>query len=189
MSYAQRLQQGPPRELELEYALCAIGLPLARISLTQFRDAIAGRDCGDHRDDRRTERAAGVTYSAVRTVRDTLSPILFCVNRGSAANSIIKANAEMSVNGLTAGRSDIFRHFSGTGYVSMSKRVASDRWQYSSTGTPYFNSRAASVACRRASLTTPFAHNIGVTRGSNAERSRNSHAPHHSGTARLKADT
>jgi flavin reductase (DIM6/NTAB) family NADH-FMN oxidoreductase RutF len=115
MSYAQRLQQGPPRELQRKDALFSIGIPWTDISPIQFPEALSRAAIAvtivatDGPGGR-----AGVTYSAVSTVCNTPPPIRFCVNRGSAANSVITAIAGLSVNRLTAGRSDIsplfFRH-------------------------------------------------------------------------------
>jgi hypothetical protein len=194
VSYAQRLRQSPPHELEREYALFSVGLPLTGISPTRFHEALSRAAIAVTivETDGPSERA-GVTCSAISTVCDTPPPILFCVNRVSAVNSVIKASAVPSVSRLTAARLDISGLFSGTDQVSMSERVASNRWQYSSTGTPYFNARAARVAGRRASLPMSgcgrlFRTTSASMRGSNANRSRTLHAPHHSGTARLKAD-
>lgn len=194
MSYAQRQRQSRPRELEREYALFSVGLPLTGISPTRFREALSrAAIAATIAETDGPSGRAGVTYSAISTVCDTPPPILFCVNSVSAVNSVIEVSAVPSVNRLPAGRVNISRHFSGTGQVSMSERVASNCWQYSPTGTPYFNARAARVAGGRASLPMSgcggiFHTTSASTRGSNAKRSRTLHAPHHSGTARLKAD-
>jgi hypothetical protein len=74
VSYAQRLRQSPPRELEREYALFFVGLPLTGISPTRFhealsRAAIAVTIVGDRRTERARRRHMlghqyGLRYSA-----------------------------------------------------------------------------------------------------------------------------
>src|SRR5260370_15340621 len=110
VSYAQRLRQSPPRELEREYALFSVGLPLTGMSPTRFHEALsrAAIAVTTVETDGPSERA-GVTCSAISTVCDTPPPILFCVNRVSAVNSVIKASAVPSASRLTAGRLDISR--------------------------------------------------------------------------------
>ncbi|WP_188130832.1 flavin reductase [Paraburkholderia panacisoli] len=167
MSFAQRLRHSPPRELEREYALVSVGLPVTSISPTRFCEALSRATIAvtTVKTDG-PSRHAGVTYSAISTVCDTPPPILLCVNRVSAANSVIKTSAVPSINRLIAGWLDISRLFSGTGQVSMSERVASNRWRYSPTGTPYFNARSQSSWQERIAtderMRTPFPHNIGV---------------------------
>ena len=80
---------------------------------------------------------AGVTCSAVCSVCDTPATILFCVNRGSAANSVLKANGFVSVNWLNSQQADVSQLFAGIGHVPMQNRFEDERWQTSAHGVPY----------------------------------------------------
>jgi hypothetical protein len=83
MSRAQRLQQGPPRELKHERALFPIGLSPTQFCESLSRTAIAITIIETDRPSGR----AGVTYSTVSTACDTLPRPLLRLKRASAASN------------------------------------------------------------------------------------------------------
>ena len=113
---------------------------------------------------------AGVTCSAVCSVSDAPPTILFCVNRRSAANSVIKANGLLSVNWLHALQTDVSQVFSGIGQIPMSERFNDERWQPSEHGIPYRTDALVSVDCRIASAMEIGTHSVFVARVLNARK-------------------
>ena len=118
---------------------------------------------------------AGVTCSAVCSVCDTPPTILFCVNRRSASNHVIKGNALVSVNWLNARQAEVSRVFAGVGKVPMEERFDDERWQTSPNGVPYRTDALVTFDCRIASVTEIgthsvfLAHVLGATRANGAE--------------------
>jgi flavin reductase len=113
---------------------------------------------------------AGVTCSAVCSVSDAPPTILFCVNRRSAANSVIKTNGVLSVNWLHAQQSDVSQLFSGAGQVPMHERFNDARWQSSGQGIPYRTDALISLDCHIASALEIGTHSVFVARVLNARR-------------------
>ncbi|MEM5327752.1 flavin reductase [Paraburkholderia sp. JHI2823] len=103
---------------------------------------------------------AGVTCSAVCSVSDAPPTILFCVNRRSAANSIIKANGLLSVNWLHALQTEVSQLFAGAGQIPMSERFSDERWQLSEHGIPYRADAIVSLDCRFTSATEVGTHSV-----------------------------
>ncbi|BCZ81308.1 FMN reductase (NADH) RutF [Paraburkholderia terrae] len=113
---------------------------------------------------------AGVTCSAVCSVSDTPPTILFCVNRRSAANSVIRTNGLLSVNWLHAQQTGISQLFSGVGQVPMRERFNDARWQASAHGVPYRTDALIALDCRIASAMEIGTHSVFVARVLNARR-------------------
>jgi flavin reductase len=113
---------------------------------------------------------AGVTCSAVCSVSDAPPTILFCVNRRSAANSVIKSNGLLSVNWLNAHQMDVSQLFSGVGHVPMLERFSDARWQPSVNGIPYRTDALVTLDCRMASATEIGTHSVFVARVLHARR-------------------
>jgi flavin reductase (NADH)/flavin reductase/chlorophenol-4-monooxygenase component 1 len=135
------------------------------ISAGQFRDALAyaatavtvlatGGAAG----------MAGVTCSAVCSVCDTPPTILFCVNRSSAANSLIKQNGLVSVNWLNSRQKDVSQLFAGVGKVPMQERFGSERWQTSPLGVPYCTDALVTFECQISSVTEIGTHSVFLAR-------------------------
>jgi flavin reductase (NADH)/flavin reductase/chlorophenol-4-monooxygenase component 1 len=91
--------------------------------------------------------AAGFTCSAVCAVADDPPTLLVCVNRKSAANSVIKANGVLCVNSLRADQVGLSQLFSGVGRVPMSERFAGDGWNVLVTGAPYREESLVALDC------------------------------------------
>jgi flavin reductase (NADH)/flavin reductase/chlorophenol-4-monooxygenase component 1 len=113
---------------------------------------------------------AGVTCSAVCSVSDTPPTILFCVNRRSAANSVIKSNGFLSVNWLSAHQTGISQVFAGIGHVPMLERFSDTRWQESVHGVPYRTDALVALDCRIASAMEIGTHSVFVASVLNARR-------------------
>ncbi|MCP3713165.1 flavin reductase [Paraburkholderia sp. CNPSo 3274] len=113
----------------------------------------------------------GVTCSAVCSVSDTPPTILFCVNRRSAANSVLKANGFLSVNWLHALQTDVSQLFAGVGQIPMPDRFRDKRWQTSEYGIPYRADSIVSLDCRIASAMEIGTHSVFVVRVLNARKS------------------
>jgi flavin reductase len=113
---------------------------------------------------------AGVTCSAVCSVSDAPPTILFCLNRRSAANSVIKSNGLLSVNWLGAHQTAISQLFSGIGHVPMLERFSDTRWQDSAHGIPYRTDALVALDCRIASAMEIGTHSVFVARVLNARR-------------------
>lgn len=135
------------------------------ISAGQFRDALA------HAATAVTVIAtagaagmAGVTCSAVCSVCDTPPTILFCVNRTSASNRLIKENGLVSVNWLNSRQKDVSQLFAGVGNVPMQDRFDSERWQISPLGVPYCTQALVTFECRIASVTEIGTHSVFLAR-------------------------
>lgn len=135
------------------------------ISAGQFRDALAyaatavtvlatGGAAG----------RAGVTCSAVCSVCDTPPTILFCVNRSSATNRLIKENGLVSVNWLNSRQKDVSQIFAGVGKVPMQERFNHERWQTSPLGVPYCTDALVTFECRIASVTEIGTHSVFLAR-------------------------
>lgn len=107
---------------------------------------------------------AGVTCSAVCSICDTPPTILFCVNRRSAANSVIKANGFVSVNWLTSQQVDVSQLFAGAGHVPMESRFDDERWQMSPHGVPYRMDALLVLDCRIASAAEVGTHSVFLAR-------------------------
>lgn len=90
---------------------------------------------------------AGVTCSAVCSVCDTPPTILFCINRRSAANSVIKENGVISVNWLSSEQSELSQMFAGAGAVPMPERFTHSEWGSMVTGVPYSKDAVLSLDC------------------------------------------
>jgi flavin reductase (NADH)/flavin reductase/chlorophenol-4-monooxygenase component 1 len=166
MSYAHRQEQEPQRDSKAEYALFTdASTAPPGISSTQFREALAQAATAvtvvatDGPNGR-----AGVTCSAVCAVCDTPPTILFCVNRKSAANSVIKANGVLSVNWLNAGQTAISQLFSGAGHVPMSERFVGDNWQTSFTGAPYCTEALLALHCEISAAMEIGTHSVFLAR-------------------------
>jgi len=113
---------------------------------------------------------AGVTCSAVCSVSDTPPTVLFCVNRRSAANSVIKTNGFLSVNWLHARQTEVSQLFSGAGQVPMRDRFEDAHWQPSVHGIPYRTDALISLDCRIASELEIGTHSVFVAHVLNARR-------------------
>jgi flavin reductase (NADH)/flavin reductase/chlorophenol-4-monooxygenase component 1 len=107
---------------------------------------------------------AGVTCSAVCSVCDTPATILFCVNRGSAANSVLKANGFVSVNWLNSQQADVSQLFAGIGHVPMQNRFEDERWQTSAHGVPYRADALIALDCRIAQAIEIGTHSVFLAR-------------------------
>lgn len=92
--------------------------------------------------------AAGFTCSAVCAVADSPPTILVCVNRKSAANTVIKGNGVLCVNSLHADQVALSQLFSGVGKVPMSKRFADQGWKALVTGAPCCEHALVALDCR-----------------------------------------
>jgi flavin reductase (NADH)/flavin reductase/chlorophenol-4-monooxygenase component 1 len=91
---------------------------------------------------------AGVTCSAVCSVCDSPPTILFCINRRSAANSVIKENGVISVNWLSSDQSELSQLFAGAGAVPMPERFSHGEWGAMVTGAPYSKDAVLSLDCQ-----------------------------------------
>ena len=91
---------------------------------------------------------AGVTCSAVCSVSDSPPTVLFCVNRRSAANSVIKANGVISINWLQSSQTAVSQLFAGAGAVPMAQRFDDDSWGVFATGAPYSKSAMIALDCK-----------------------------------------
>ena len=107
---------------------------------------------------------AGVTCSAVCSVCDTPPTILFCVNRSSAANYLIKENGLVSVNWLNSRQKDLSQLFAGVGKVPMQERFDKEHWKTSSLGVPYCTDALVSFECRISSVTEIGTHSVFLAR-------------------------
>lgn len=106
----------------------------------------------------------GVTCSAVCPVCDTPPTILFCVNRSSTANSLIKENGLVSVNWLNSGQKDVSQLFAGVGKVPMQERFDNERWQTSTLGVPHCTDALVTLDCRISSVTEVGTHSVFLAR-------------------------
>jgi flavin reductase (NADH)/flavin reductase/chlorophenol-4-monooxygenase component 1 len=165
MSYAPRIESGPGG-IRAEHALFADPADAhPAISTTEFREALARAATAvtviatDG-----PNGVAGLTCSAVCSVCDTPPTILFCVNRKSAANSVIKANGVMSVNWLSAKQMDVSQLFSGAGQVPMKERFSSHRWGSFQTGTPYSLDALVALECRISAAMEIGTHSVFLAR-------------------------
>jgi flavin reductase (NADH)/flavin reductase/chlorophenol-4-monooxygenase component 1 len=91
---------------------------------------------------------AGVTCSAVCSVSDSPPTVLFCINRRSAANGVIKANGVISINWLHASQTAVSQLFAGSGAVPMAQRFDDDSWGVFATGAPYSKSAMVALDCK-----------------------------------------
>lgn len=107
---------------------------------------------------------AGVTCSAVCSVCDTPPTILFCVNRRSGANSVIKDNALVSVNWLNSRQAGVSQLFAGVGQVPMQNRFDDERWQMSALGVPYRTDALVTFECQIASVSEVGTHSVFLAR-------------------------
>lgn len=107
---------------------------------------------------------AGVTCSAVCSVCDTPPTILFCVNRRSGANSVIKDNALVSVNWLNSRQVGVSQLFAGVGQVPMQNRFDDERWQMSALGVPYRTDALVTFECQIASVFEVGTHSVFLAR-------------------------
>lgn len=121
----------------------------AAIDATRFRDALSlavtavtviATDGAGGR--------AGVTCSAVCSVSDSPPTVLFCINRRSAANSVIKSNGVVSINWLHASQTAVSQLFAGAGAVPMAQRFDGDGWGVFGTGAPYSKSAMVALDCK-----------------------------------------
>jgi flavin reductase (NADH)/flavin reductase/chlorophenol-4-monooxygenase component 1 len=92
--------------------------------------------------------AAGFTCSAVCAVADSPPTIVVCVNRKSAANTVIKGNGVLCVNSLRADQVDLSQLFSGVGRVPMRERFADHGWKVLATGAPCCEDSLVALDCR-----------------------------------------
>lgn len=107
---------------------------------------------------------AGVTCSAVCSVCDTPPTILFCINRRSYANNIIKENGVLSVNWLSAQQSTLSQVFAGAGAVPMQERFSAGEWGAMLTGVPYSKDAMMSLDCQVTAAMEIGSHSIFLAR-------------------------
>jgi len=121
---------------------------------------------------------AGVTCSAVCSVSDSPPTVLFCINRRSAANSVIKANGVISINWLHASQTAVSQLFAGAGAVPMAQRFDDDSWGVFATGAPYSKSAMVALDCKVIDQIEIGTHSVFVAQvfGSAGAESDN-HAP------------
>lgn len=106
----------------------------------------------------------GVTCSAVCSICDTPPTILFCVNRSSATNRLIKENGIVSVNWLNSRQTEVSQLFAGVGKVPMQERFDNERWQTSPLGVPYCTDALVTFDCRISSVTEIGTHSVFLAR-------------------------
>jgi flavin reductase (DIM6/NTAB) family NADH-FMN oxidoreductase RutF len=103
---------------------------------------------------------AGFTCSAVCSVTDEPPTIMVCVNRKSAANAVIKANAVLCVSSLCADQIELSRMFAGVGRVPMQERFAGADWGVLATGSPYCKTSRVALDCRVADSREIGTHSV-----------------------------
>ncbi|MCY1216124.1 NADH:FAD oxidoreductase [compost metagenome] len=107
---------------------------------------------------------AGVTCSAVCSVSDSPPTVLFCINRRSAANSVIKSNGVVSINWLHASQAAVSQLFAGAGAVPMAQRFDGDSWDVFPTGAPYSKSAMVALDCKVVDQIEIGTHSVFVAR-------------------------
>ena len=103
---------------------------------------------------------AGFTCSAVCSVTDEPPTIMVCVNRKSAANSIIKANGVLCVNSLGADQVELSQLFAGAGRVPMHERFNGPHWRTLITGSPCCTRARVVLDCRVADIREIGTHSV-----------------------------
>jgi flavin reductase (DIM6/NTAB) family NADH-FMN oxidoreductase RutF len=103
---------------------------------------------------------AGVTCSAVCSVCDTPPTVLVCVNRNSFANGVIKANAKLTVNWLSADQSELSQLFAGVGGLSMPDRFSRSQWGTLASGAPYCKEAMMTLDCHVADAIEVGTHTL-----------------------------
>jgi flavin reductase (DIM6/NTAB) family NADH-FMN oxidoreductase RutF len=103
---------------------------------------------------------AGFTCSAVCAVTDEPPTIMVCINRKSAANAVIKANAVLCVSSLCADQIELSQIFAGVGRVPMHERFAGPSWGVLATGSPYCKTSRVALDCRVADIREIGTHSV-----------------------------
>ena len=135
--------------------------PAAHVSAEEYREALSRvassvsviTTNGPH-------GIAGFTCSAVCSVTDEPPTIMVCVNRKSAANSIIKANGVLCVNSLGAEQVELSQVFAGVGRVPMHERFSGPHWRALITGSPYSTRARVALDCRVADIREIGTHSV-----------------------------
>jgi len=135
--------------------------PAAHVSAEEYREALSRMATpvsvittnGPH-------GIAGFTCSAVCSVAAEPPTIMVCVNRKSAANSIIKANGVLCVNSLGAEQVELSQLFAGVGSVPMHERFNGPHWRALITGSPYSTRARVALDCRVADIREVGTHSV-----------------------------
>jgi flavin reductase len=102
----------------------------------------------------------GMTVSAVCSVTDDPPTLLVCINRGSAGNSVLKANNVLCINVLNSHHADLSARFAG-GSSEMDDRFGDPKlWSELHTGSPVLNDAAVAIDCRIASISEVGTHSV-----------------------------
>ncbi len=112
-----------------------------------FRDAMAGMAAAVNVITSNGEAGpAGCTVSAVCSVTDDPPTLLVCINRSSANNDIIRRNANLCVNVLSADQQDVAMAFANKA-LSIAERLAGVGWSVLDTGAPALDGAVCAIDC------------------------------------------
>ncbi|MBN3844504.1 flavin reductase [Burkholderia sp. Ac-20349] len=102
---------------------------------------------------------AGCTASAVCAVTDDPPTLLVCINRASRNNTVMRENARLCINVLSAEQRDIAMQFA-TKDLSIEARFASGAWDRLTTGAPVLRGAVSVLDCEVASVTEVGTHTV-----------------------------
>ncbi len=102
----------------------------------------------------------GITATAVCSVTDTPPTLLVCINRNSALNAVIKANARLCVNVLASEHEEVARHFAGITQVTMEQRFGLHDWQLHDAAQPRLADALASLEGRVSQVQEVGTHSV-----------------------------
>ncbi|UVA80918.1 flavin reductase [Pandoraea commovens] len=102
---------------------------------------------------------AGCTASAVCAVTDDPPTLLVCINRASRNNAVMRENARLCVNVLSADQRDIAMQFA-TKDLSIETRFASGDWDTLHTGAPALQGAVSVLDCEVSSITEVGTHTV-----------------------------
>lgn len=102
----------------------------------------------------------GATVTAVASVSDDPPTVLVCLNRGSKANALIKANRVFCLSTLAETARPLAEVFAGRTGLHGVDRFQEGRWSPIATGSPALEGARVALDCRLAEVTEAGTHTI-----------------------------
>lgn len=99
----------------------------------------------------------GIVASAVCSVTDTPPTVLVCVNRGSRANALLKANGVLAVNVLAGRHEALSSRFA---MAQPEERFAHGEWGSLATGAPTLADAGVALDCRITQVSEVGTHSV-----------------------------
>lgn len=102
----------------------------------------------------------GATMTAVASVTDTPPTLLICLNHGSTANALIKANGVFCVSVLPAEARALAEIFSGRTGLHGRERFTAGVWSPLVTGAPALDGARVAIDCHVSGVSEVGTHSV-----------------------------